>query len=280
MGSPTFYWYPDAAGSLQRTTLSGPLSDLHESITRERAVSRAGDGSAYTVAWSSRTTVRIVRERGVSAANVREIRAMEDHLLRGGRVGFSRDHAKTWAGYCAGPTVRGASYYPTMGNAFAAWASAGTLASGDEVVAESAQPEAIHEISVASSINSSGDVLTSGTILYTRTAPTMVRWRDFYPALRMADDQVGRPILTTEHRIAWTLDVTLEVCPEILDAGFGGVYGHALAASASLGLGDTTDPAGGTLTLDGLLGSATIPSDDSAPARPWSATAARSTRLR
>jgi hypothetical protein len=255
--------------------MAGPLSDLHESISRERAVSRAGDGSAHTSAWAGRTTVRVVRERGLSAANVRELRAMEDHLLRGGLVGFSRDHAKTWAGYCAGPTIRGASYYPTMGNAFAAWSASGTLASGDEVVAESAQPEGIHEIGVASSINSSGDVLTSGTILYTRTTATMVRWRDFYPALRLADEQSGRPILTTEHRIAWTLDITLELCPEIIAAGTSGL-GSGLAG---LALADDAAPAGGGLTLDAVLGRSPpmSPAEYTAPVPPWSGSRGRGT---
>ena len=256
MANPAFYWYPDASGSLETVTLAKSLSDLHESTGRARVTSYAGDGSARTATWNGTRSVRIVLERGLSAANVRNLLAMENHMQRGGLVGFARDPAKLYCAYAGGRVLRGDTIFYGAGNLFATW-NAGTLASGDEVVMESANPSWRSEANTISSVSGTQITLAAG-IIYPAGVEVMLRHRDFYPALRMADDQVGRPMLTTEHRIAWTLDVTLDVCPEIITAGVDGVYGDALV---SFGLASTTSPSrSGALSLDALLG-ATSPGD-------------------
>jgi len=219
--SAKFYWYPDDDGSLSTIALAKPLTELHETRDPNRVSVKRGDGSSANATWLSDTRVRIVLERGLSAGNVRDLRQLEDHLHRGLPVGFAREHTKAWAAF-GGSTFRGFTYIVAGAGAFTAWESAAALASGDEVAIESAPPEGEIEMHAISSVSSTtGYVTLNGeTILRSFAGPIIVRHRDFYPALRMPDDRIGRPIVTTERRLSWTLDVELEIIPDIIRAGY------------------------------------------------------------
>lgn len=236
--SAKFYFYPDDTGGLTAITLAKPLTELHEKRVPQRVTAKRGDGSAAVASWLSDTRVRIVLERGLSAGNVRDLKAMEDHLHRGGAVGFAREHTKAWAAY-GSSTYRGYTYISTGGQAFANWEASGALASGDEIVIESAPPEAGIEMHAISSVSATtGQVnLSSETILRSLSGPILVRHRDFYPALRLPDDQLDKPLVTTERRLSWTLDVELEVIPDIIAIGYEqstGVIGLSLSPTDGL----------------------------------------------
>ena len=218
--SAKFYWYPDEDGGLSTITLAKPLTEMHETRAPDRVSAKRGDGSSANAVWLSATRVRIVLERGLSAGNVRDLRQLEDHLHRGLPVGFAREHTKAWAAF-GGSTFRGFTYVVAGASAFPTWESA-SLASGDEVVIESAPPEGEIEMHAISSVSSTtGYVTLNGeTILRSFAGPIIVRHRDFYPALRMPDDRLGHPMVTTERRLSWTLDVELEVIPDIIRAGY------------------------------------------------------------
>ena len=260
MGNPSIYWYPEAGAPLDVITLSRRLSDLQETKTRARVTSKAGDGSASVVTGAASRRIRIVLERGITSAEVRKLEALRDHLQRGGAIGFSRDHDKSWAGY--GSKLSIGYTYASVGypyNHFSAWSGAAALASGDEVVLETPNPEWRSSMHAITGVSGGVVSLSSSTVPWT-AYPFMARWRDFYPALRLPDDQSDKPIVYHEHRIAWSLDMELEMCPEILMAGFYGrpttMFGWQDSASpmSSLGLGSTTSPIRGThTTLDQLL---------------------------
>ncbi|WP_306523543.1 hypothetical protein [Gemmatimonas sp.] len=218
--SAKFYWYPDSDGSLSTLTLAKPLTELHETRASDRITSKRGDGSSAVAVWLTATRVRIVLERGLSAGNVRDLRQLEDHLQRGLPVGFAREHTKAWAGFGSSPN-RGYAYVTTGGAAFTNWETA-SLVSGDEIAIESGAPWSEIEMHAVSSVSATtGTITLSGeTVLHTFGGPVIVRHRDFYPALRMPDDQLGKPIVSTERRLSWTLDVELEAMPELVQAGY------------------------------------------------------------
>lgn len=267
MGLPTFYWYPDTTGTLQKTALTRTVSTIDLRPTRQRMAPKAGDGSPRPAAWDAGMRVRITRERGVTAAQVREFMALEVHLKLGRPVGFTLDTAKSWAAwYVLYKMERGLSSVFTGGNAFSAWEGSAALASGNELAIESANPEGLYEERAMSSINSSNDITLSETMLYTRTLGGLVRHKHFFPALRLPDDQMDRPILTSEHGLTWTLDLELETDPAILSAGYDDYYGtepitHVLAGSTDLAV-------HGKLTLGGLLGRGAPVYDDVDPTWP------------
>ena len=219
MGTPAFYWYPDAAGSLETTSLGELLSDLQETPLSTVEDAYGGNGFPYRSFLGGSFRIRILLERfGTPATSTleRELRSMEAHLHRGGMVGFTADTAKTWCGFQSGTWSRGDASVATGGNAFRAWSSGGTLAANDEVVMESENPEANREFQLVSAISATGTVTFSGdTLLYSYGASaesSLARWRDFYPVLWLPRDQVGKPIVHHDHRRNWTLDVTLEYC--------------------------------------------------------------------
>lgn len=233
MGSPTFYWYPDDTGSLTKLALASALTELHELRVPRRTSAYLGDGGAVVLTRPTATRVRIVAERKLSAADVRALRQLEDHLQRGLPVGFAREPTKAWAGFGA-KTFRGFTYVSCRGNAFSKWEGSASLASGDEVTIESAPPATEIEQHLISSATTSQVNLSGETILRTMDGPILVRHRDFYPALWLPDDQLDKPIVTTERRFTYTLDVELETVPSIIAAGYD---------VATLPLGTTSTPA-------------------------------------
>ena len=218
MGNPCFYYYPVAGGALQKIDLGTlRLSDLL--ITPIRAVadtvSRAGTLSRDV--GGMRLQVQIVAERFSNDTLVRQLRNMGNHLERGGSVGFTLDTAKLWAGFVdPSPIYQGATTLSTPGsNSWSSW-SAGTLADDDPIVIQSAPPESVLEHHTANgSLSATGfsvavDNATGSDFLQ---GPILVRYRDFWPALKMAGDEVRalaeRDICQSHRRLNHTLDVTL-----------------------------------------------------------------------
>ncbi len=220
MGNPTIYYYPDADGTLETIDFGEGLSDLQ--ITQRRDVfdgfSRAG---AFT-----RTTgrtyleIRIILENFTSASLARQFETLSAHLERGNPIGFALDHDKAWAGFVRTTTssgyynpARGETRAVTAGNEFRYWSTSATIQSGDEIVVASASPSGLRETKVTSGVTSA----TANTVFFStdalkythQNAPIIVRSRDFYPALVMPEGSVNQPIIESNHRISYTLDLTL-----------------------------------------------------------------------
>jgi len=212
MGTPRIYYYPDDDGSLETIDIGAELSDLQEIPNGYASDGRAG-GVCYRSLTDDDLSVRIVFERfgeiGSSSLE-RKLQALQLHLHRGGLIGFSRDHAKTWAAIASTPTRADTILYTSGGNGFTAWSSAGDLAVGDEVVCEMPYPLAQREIHVVGSGGGTPRVqvsLSGSTVIRTSGGDALVRWRDFYPALYLAESQF-RPIVTHDHRRNFTFDAT------------------------------------------------------------------------
>lgn len=248
MGTPTFIWYPDGgtiSASREDTDLGEELSDLQVVPARERVTSASmGGRHSSTVLSAAMEQVRIVNENMSNVdALVRTLYAMQAHLERGSAVGFTRDPAKAWAGYAAASLSRGDTVIPTTGNPWY-YAGSATLASGDVVCIEGLGPEGHREYAAVDSVSGTTITLADG-LLYTYTDDVvMIRWRDFYPVLVWPQNQ-RQTILTHDRRLNWTLDVTLETDPDVLQA-----LHEAEASGSGVFLGGV--PAGGKLTLNDL----------------------------
>lgn len=259
MGVSKFYWYPRAGGSLETTSLGERITDIQEEEVAVVADAGNAYGQMYRVHQGSTLRVRIVCERfgpvGASATE-RALVSLQAHLMRGGLVGFATDHDKAWAG-CASTAARGASTVHSDGSGFAGWEADATLEVGDEVVIESAWPEAQREVATVGLVVADPPVsvlVASPGLVYGYDGAVIVRHRDFYPALRLPQDQVGRRIVTHDHRLNFTLDVTLEYALADVLTLFGATS-HAIADHRPLLAAPALAGAAGTgASLEALIG--------------------------
>jgi hypothetical protein len=219
MGNPAFYYYPDTHGTLEVIDLGAlRLSNLIVGQVRtvSDAVSRAG--GLYRDSGGMRLMVRISVDRFSDDALVRKLRNMSGHLERGGWVGFTRDTVRAWGGFidsAATPVVRGATTLSIpSGNAWSAWAAANPPTTAD-IAIHSAHPESLYEEHTLLNWGLSGAQITlgEGAVYSMEQSPVLVRWLDFFPALKLPAQQVAglaqAPIVISHRRLNHTLDVTL-----------------------------------------------------------------------
>lgn len=213
MASPAFFWYPAAGKPLRITDFGEEVSDLQPSPDTVAADEYAWDGRAVRLHVYTNERVRIVLERfggpGPTALE-REFRAIERHLHLGGWVGFSSDADKAWAAQVTTLPVQGDTTLRTAGTGFSAWASA-TLAATDEITIESVSPEDQQEVvTLASFASPYRDLALSEAVRCDYLEPTIVRYRHFWPCLRLPQDQLRQSIVPSDHGLNYTLDLTLE----------------------------------------------------------------------
>jgi hypothetical protein len=187
--------------------------------------------------------VRVILERFSDPALARELYALESHLQKGGFVGFSVDRDKTWASgighivMTTGDTVidEGDTAFNVYGDArvgaakncnlFKHYEASGIIAGGDVLALDGVLDEYNHEEVVAkgtpdtiiSGARASGTVAIedtqAGGVRYPYKQGSIVRYRDFWPYLQLPEKQVGKPIITHDHRVSWTFDAVFEYRP-------------------------------------------------------------------
>lgn len=222
MGNPCFYWYPVAGKGLHTADFGAlRLSDLQVRQLRDVSDSVSRSGATSRDVGGMRLSIQIVAERFVDDGLVRKLRNMQNHLERGGAVGFCLDTARLWAGYASGHSTPGNLYQGhrvitvPASNSWSSW-SAGSLADDDPITIQSAPPESIMEHhtlngtlgATATTVNLDNDTEND----YHQT-PFLVRYRDFWPALKLDEAGVAglaeRAIVLSHRRLNHTLDVTL-----------------------------------------------------------------------
>ena len=240
-GLPAIYWYPDEEGTLETLGFGEPLSGLDYQRSSERVDAKAGDGTSHTSMLGSTGMLRIVLERfGPRGASdlERQLQTLEAHILAGGWIGFSRDHAKSWAAIAGVGAVgvrRGDTTIPNGGNGFTSWSAIAALASGDEIVIEGGAPDWRWELTTAAAavLYTATDVSLTNPLRYTYTdnladiAPVL-RWRDFYPRLQLPAENARKPRITHDRRQNFTLELNLEysvAATSALWANGAGAYG-------------------------------------------------------
>lgn len=209
MGNPHFYFYPDGQRNLQSIDLGEKITDLQRVPLRMADSAKAG-GRMYRTSHAGGLRVRIIWQNFSSDTIAYELKSMSAHLERGGAVGFSVDHAKSWCGLVTSPPPKGRLLLPTGGNIYSAWNSSATLAANDVLVMESPDPRALREYVVHSS-TANNQLTLSALTIYTYELAPMVRYHDFYPVLTLPQSELNKAFVTHDHRLTYTLDITLEL---------------------------------------------------------------------
>jgi len=228
MGNTTVWYYPDPDGSLEEVDFgSDHISSVIEMPVRDVRDSHSLGGAFHRSVLGGGLKVRLVCERfsGLTTAGkslARNLASLEAHLHRGGLVAFSADRDNAWFGVMEGILLplRGDTSLTTFGgnllSVFTATGTAAALAAGDELFLESFNPT-MHREQLLVTSESSGVITldtSDGSAVrydYQDEGTAIVRERNFYPALRLPEDQVGRQTLITDHRHTWTWDITLEL---------------------------------------------------------------------
>ena len=228
MGNSTAWWYPYDGGRLEEIDFGTEgISSVIEMPVRDVRDSHSIGGAFHRTVLSGGMRVRLVLERfsGLTTAGKtlhRQLASLEAHLHRGGLMVFSADRDNAWLGFMEGTLlpIQGTGFLHTAGGnilpQFTGTGVAAALAAGDELVLETPNPTLHREWLLVSS--ESGGSITLDTsdgqqvrYDYRDQSVAWVRERNFYPALRLPDNQVGKPLLITDHRLTYTWDVTLEL---------------------------------------------------------------------
>lgn len=216
--SNTFYWFPDASGTIETLELSQTLktdiTELQEGEAGIVAGSITASGTHYRLLLGMQypISIRIDKVSFNSEATRRKLRNMLNHLNRGGYVGFAGDTDKAWGSFVAippGGPARGAT--SIVGLQRQAWYSAtASLASGDPIVIETGAPaHLVEETTTTATVANSATSIACASILTTVLAPCHVRHRDFYPILLMTPEVIGQALkITSAQRIYY--DISLE----------------------------------------------------------------------
>lgn len=251
----TFFWYPEAAGSLEELDLGEPVSDVQGYAPYVVYDARNGVGTRSRSIGFANPTVTISLERFSSAPIRRDLMGMIDHLRRGGYVGFSADKAKAYCTWMGAVLIRSGTIVYGGGNLFNAWNPSAALVSGDEVVIETPNPAYRRQESSVQSVAGTQITLTRGS-LYEHVG-CFLRHRYFFPMLRLPEEGVGAELLTDEHGLNNTLDLTLELDLNAIGAylqqssyQFGplALASAAVSAQSASGRGSS-----GLYTLEGML---------------------------
>lgn len=224
MGFPFFTWWPHQSrlGTTRQTiTLTEDLSDLQ--ITPRRTVidTYAIDGGRKRELLRPSLDVRIILERYSDRDLFRRFNSMINHLERGGMVAFGLDSAKAWACRTTidiAPDSTNLIVGDSETTTYHADSASASPTVGDEITIESAPPLAkreSHIIETVSSLSGGGfdigiddsDVVDSTFDYFPEDS--LVRFSDFFPTLYQPSNQVGAPSNTHDHRISYTLDLTL-----------------------------------------------------------------------
>jgi hypothetical protein len=218
MGNSIIWYYPPGASGPKEIDFGRKVSSLDLQFTRSVSDAVPLGGSSLRHDRGGTRRVRIAAERLVSAALINELRSLETHLLAGYAIAFVVDKDRAWGSWATSAPSAGAITIGHGGNAFTAFNSSATLVSGNVVSVESPNPEYRYELVTVDTITSGSLALSTAIRGDFGIEPVFVRWADFFPTLRLPQDRIGSTILTTDRRLNWSLDLTLEERPGDIEA--------------------------------------------------------------
>ena len=245
MSNSAWYSYPEADGPLQIDDLGETVTEIEEEPIPACDTPTSANGVSFPVLSGYMYRVNVTL-RGFQSATPgtagnsveRALLALENHINRGGLVGFTLDRAKAWAAPSLASLSQGGTSIRTGGNAFNVWEASATLAANDEVVVEMPAPYWKRETVSVSAYSSS--TLTVGALRYTYRGAPSVRYRYFYPVLwRHEDDgDAATRIVRNDRTIIYEMSATLRYSPDALGILIG-------ATNFDSGLSVPTRPSGG-----------------------------------
>jgi len=213
MANPSFWYYPNESQLLE-IQLPAPLTELSWVPLRDRR-------SGWTIAGDMRSAVNTGRLRvtitlgpyndtGDYQYLSHQLESMSAHLERGLPVSFAADRERAWLSEASQTTGSNKIVHGT--NVCSAYNASAAFAVDDIMCLESPNPELNREYLRVTSIWSYlPQFLTATEVRYTyEEGPVMLRHRDFFPVLYLPEDMLGNSIVTHDHRLTFTLDVSLE----------------------------------------------------------------------
>lgn len=220
MAYPFFSWYPHQlsfGSNLETIDLTEDLSDLQVTPKRDVVDVFSLHGGRSRELLRPWIDVRITLDRFTDRLLFRKFTAMINHLERGGSIAFGVDSAKVWAARTEMTHYQDATTLIHGANVAGRWhaTSCTALATGDELVIESGPPLAkreYHRVDSVSTTSTGAGVINIGdsmNLFDEYRAGSLVRYSDFYPTLILPPGGVGSGMLTHDHRITYTLDLTL-----------------------------------------------------------------------
>jgi hypothetical protein len=213
MGNAYAWWYPEIGGTVTAIDIGGPLSDLDDWPVPTVLGARSATGAHFSIQPLTDRMVRVSIERFDDHALYRSLKALEGHLLRGGSFALASDVGKAVAGFLVTSPARGDTSLVLGDQPWSTLAPTAALATSDEIVLETSQPEARSEIAVLSGV--SGSTLTIAGVIHDLIEEpwVLVRHRGFFPALRLPIDGRRRQLLTTDRQVVHTFAAVFEVHP-------------------------------------------------------------------
>lgn len=252
MANSKLYFYPATGvyGGLSVIDFGETVSDLQ--ITPYRSVSDSVSigGRFSRTSRRSGMRVRIVLERFTDYRLAEQFYSLQSHLEAGGGFSFAVDSAKQFAAFVesSGADSGFALRHDLFTHAPRILSEYGThgLTADDVLHMESFGAGARREeLQCQSYTSATKKIETITGAIYDHALPSMVRHRDFFPFLIWPEDQMSAPIITHDHRISWTVDITAEVYPAHLLAMYnkasedgGNLQPDATARSSSSTLDD------------------------------------------
>lgn len=212
MGSPTIYWTPAGSSTLRTITFDSVAEVRGETFGIGARVYNA-DGAVYSAMRGQVHTVEIVATLAAGDAVARKLEQLRSHLLSGRSIGFSVDHARTWASTFNAMSVDDTAVGGTS-NRFTAWsASAVSPPVGAEVAFDPDPGTQTYEVVDIGTAFTLGLGATGDPVAYDHTGDMLVRWRDFWPALTLPDITRGGLFITTAHRLFYGVNMRLVYSP-------------------------------------------------------------------
>ena len=213
MATGRIYYSPESNGPLFTIDLNPNTGEYPGELQRpqitEVAQATRGDGKSYAALLSGVVSVRLKCDAWISTEQVRLLRQFENHAKRGGLFGFTLDKDKAWGSILQGPSFQGQVTSIASGQRW--YEPSVSLSSTDEVVFEEPAPRfRIDLVTSAQTINQATNSFTHGALGYEfpNIALTHVRWRDFYPLLRLNPDAYGNEIIVSEREQYFGLNLS------------------------------------------------------------------------
>lgn len=210
-------WYPRYQ-PLKKITLSQEFSEISEGEEVDAVESESISGRLSRIVYSTRRLVRVVSELVTDTDDAHELMALVSHLRGGGLCMVAEDQTKILGCFARGWPNAGDTILHLRDNIYDL--GVGWTPSADEVLyLRGPSPRGLQEPVVCSGSGSARAPVLS-------TSPRH-DWKDqrwvfvhnarFWPILRLQRGRHSDPLLVSERRIHYTLDLPLEESPWSLE---------------------------------------------------------------
>jgi hypothetical protein len=218
MGNSKFFYYPmPNATHLQTIDLGEVVGELFSDFELDVVDADRRSGGFSRSVGMSREIVTIQRDRMVGSEDLAiQFVALQNHLDRGGVVGFCADSDKAFAYPLSTRPNSGDQTVGCSPNPFTDRAGSITPTAGDYIVLETESPASLREqckITVNGTTPTAGGTITvKDPIAFNYRRRTFLRHYRFWPlCLRRPASDVGRNIVTNERGFLFSLDIRLQV---------------------------------------------------------------------